>query len=204
MTWIRERLLDPNDDEERDTWLAAMRRSRIPQRFWDATAAQVKGDSRWIQQALTQPVAWAGTGAGFFLHGPFNTGKSAAAALLARDFVERCHVVMWLSVRDVPGMRFRETDELKALDDTLRRVDLLVLDDLGAERFRLGSAAGAALEETVRIVYERKRSVVFTSNKAWDQFQATYSVGFVSIVKRMAIPIALLDSWPDSPDMRMA
>ena len=42
----------------------------------------------------------------FFITGEVNTGKSAAGAIVARDFVCRCHVVLWLSVRDVPGIRF--------------------------------------------------------------------------------------------------
>jgi DNA replication protein DnaC len=204
LTWVRNRIMTYADQEDRMMWEQAMRRSRIPGRFWDADPSAVKGDNRWMHQALDNPAAWAGTGAGFFIHGPFNTGKSAAAAILARDFVNRCHVVLWLSVRDVPGMRFRDTPDMAKLDDTLRRADLLVLDDLGAERFRLESAAGAALEETVRILYERKRPVIFTSNKAWDQFQATYSEGFVSVVKRMAIPITLLDPWGDAPNLVMA
>ena len=197
MSWIREHRLEV---DEPGTLNRALERARIPKRFWSADHSAVKGDNTWIQQALDNPDGWAGKGYGFFLNGPFNTGKSAAAAILARDFVMRCRVVVWVAVRDVPAIRFHE-GEMAEVDALLRRADLLVLDDLGSERFRLTSAAGAALEEVVRIMYESQRPTIITSNKGWDQFQATYSPAFVSLVKRVSIPIALIDPWDEGPTL---
>lgn len=201
-SWVRERRLNPDDPEDDGQWRQALSRARIPARHWSARQELVKGDRRWLDESLAHPEKWAGKGYGFFINGPFNTGKSAAAALLAMEFVRRCHVVLWLSVREVPAVRFRE-GELGLLNDLLQRVDLLVLDDLGSERFRMESAAGAALEEVIRIIYDRNRSVILTSNKGWDEFEGVYAMApaLVSIVKRMVIPIALLDSWPNTPDL---
>jgi len=202
LTWIREHRLNPDEDPIR--FHQAMERANIPRRFWDADPEQVKGDNTWIKQSLADPAnVWAGRGYGLFIHGPFNTGKSAAAAILARDFVMRCHVVLWLSVRDVPAVRFHEGDMAK-LDKLLRRADLLVLDDLGSERYRLESAAGAALEEVVRIMYEANRAPIITSNVEWQAFQAGYPKSFVSLVTRMCIPVSLVDPWDDKPNLGMA
>jgi DNA replication protein DnaC len=181
-----------------------MRRANIPERFWDATPDQVKGNNKWMRQALGQPDLWAEKGYGFYLHGPFNTGKSAAACILARDFVLRAHKVLFLKVCDVPRTRFHDGAEGVALDTRLRHADLLVLDDLGSERFRLDSAAGAALEEVVRIMYDRSRPIVITSNKAWEgEFPASYGSvpAFVSVVQRICISVALVDPWPDGPSL---
>ena len=203
MTWVRDRRLDPAEDPDR--WVAALRRARIPDRFWSADIEKVKGNVGWIRSALANVEKWAGQGNGFYINGPFNTGKSAAAALLAMEFIRRCHVVVWLSVREVPGVRFHE-GELAAVDALLQRADVLVLDDLGSEKFRMTSAAGGALEEVVRIMYERQRAVIFTSNKGWPEFPHTYATtpGFVSVVQRISIPVALIDPWNDTPNMRFS
>jgi DNA replication protein DnaC len=179
-----------------------MRRARIPERYWFSDVNQVKGDTRWLEQALRHPDEWAGEGYGYFIHGPFNTGKSAVACILARDFVMRAHAVLFLKVCDVPRVRFNEGEEGAALNARLRRADLVVLDDLGSERFRLESAAGAALEEVVRIMYDRQRPIIFTSNKSWSsEFTASYGSvpAFISVVQRVCIPVSMVDAWPGRP-----
>lgn len=204
MTWVREHRLDPNDETDRGRIEAALQRACIPRRFWTARPGEVKGRNGWIMQALAEPEKWAGEGHGFYLHGPFNTGKSAAACILARDFVLRAHKVLFLKVCDVPRVRFHEDDEASMLDARLRACDLLVLDDLGSERFRLDSAAGAALEEVARIMYDKQRPMLVTSNKSWEtEFPGSYGgvPAFISVVQRMCIPVAMIDTWPDRPTL---
>jgi len=204
MTWVREHRLSTEDPEDRGQIEAALRRSRIPQRFWNAQFDLVKGKTGWLRQALDEPAAWAEKGYGFYLHGPFNSGKSAAACILGRDYVLRAHKVLFLKVCDVPRVRFHEGEEGSALDARLRACDLLILDDLGSERFRLDSAAGAALEEVVRIMYDKARPIIITSNKSWEsEFPGSYSAvpAFVSVVRRVCIPVALIDTWPDCPSL---
>lgn len=201
MSWVRQQVLNPSDPDDAGNWQAALRRARIPDRYWTATPEQVKGDSRWLRTALDRPEEWAGKGWGFYVNGPFNTGKTAVAAILMMEFIRRCHAVLWLSVREVPAVRFHE-GVLGELDERLMQADMVVLDDLGAERFRIDGPAGAALEETVRIVTERGRSITFTSNNPWEAFPATYSAvpAFVSVVQRHTIPITLLATWPGTPE----
>jgi DNA replication protein DnaC len=183
-------------------WLAALRRARIPDRYWAARPEWVRGDHRWIFDALNAPEKWADKGWGFYLGGAFNTGKTACAAILMMEFVRRCHNVLWIAVREVPGMRFHE-GALAALDERLMTADMVVLDDLGAERFKLDGPGGTALEETVRIVTERGRSITFTSNAAWEKLAINYAVvpAFVSVVQRHTIPVMLTQTWPGAPDV---
>lgn len=206
MTWVYERRMDPSDPDDQEQWYAALRRARIPERHWDACPELVKGNNQWMFQALAGPEAWAGRGYGFYIHGQFNTGKSAAAAILAMEFVRRCHVVVWLSVRDVAGVRFRESDDAKERNAMLERADLVVLDDLGSERFKLDGAGGSALEETVRIAYDRGRSMLITSNHSWDVFPKVYGAvpALVSVVQRLSLPVVLTRQWPNEPGIGMA
>lgn len=199
-SWIRERRLDP--DEDPGTWRCALQRARIPDRYWTARPECVKGDTRWLTTALSAPEKWAGKGYGFFIHGPFNTGKTAVGAILLQEFIRRCHAALWLAVREIPGVRFHEPP-LGDLDARLMVCDALVIDDLGSERYKIDGPAGAALEETVRIVTERGRALVITSNKSWDSFAATYAAApaFVSVVQRHIIPISLHIPWPNAPEI---
>lgn len=201
MAWIRERRFGPEDGTQ---WFAALKRARIPERYWSAQLAAVKDDARWLHEAINHPEAWADKGWGFYINGPFNTGKTAAAALLAMEFVKRCHHVLWLAVREIPGVRWRQNDALAALDTRLGTADMVVVDDLGAENFKVDSLAWTTLEETVRIVTERGRSVTFTSNTAWESFPAVYRAlpAFVSVVRRYTIPVSLTSTWPDEPGLR--
>jgi DNA replication protein DnaC len=151
---------------------------------------------------LVHPELWLGKGYGAFFHGPENTGKSSLAAIFAMEALRRIEQVLWLHVRDVPAVRFRENPEFAKVDDLLHQADFLVLDDLGAERFRMSSAAGPALEETVRILYERNRSVFVTSNFSWKAFDEHYSKEarpLVSVLNRVVIPVALTIPWPGEP-----
>ena len=43
MTWVREHRIHLDDPEDRGAIEAALRRSRIPQRFWNAQFGLVKG-----------------------------------------------------------------------------------------------------------------------------------------------------------------
>lgn len=200
LTWVRERRLDPV--EEPQEWAAALRRARVPARYHTATVEQVRGDARWLAQATENPSWWADHGWGFYICGPFNTGKTACAALLAMEMIRRCHEVLWLAVREVAGMRFHE-GALGALDTRLETADVLVLDDLGGERWKLDGPAGTALEETVRIMTERGRCVFITSNVPWTDFPHAYGAipALVSIVQRYSVPVVLIERWPDAPQV---
>lgn len=202
--WIRDPVVDPAEDPA--AWREGLKAARIPDKFWCAKASQVRDESvrRWAATLLRTPGMWLGKGYGFFLHGPENTGKSSLAAVFAMDALKRAEQPVWLHVRDIPGVRFRETPELAKVDDSLRSADLLVLDDLGAERFKLSSAAGPALEETIRIFYERGRSIIVTSNINWEAFQTHYSIEarpLVSVLARVVIPAALVLPWPSAPGL---
>ncbi len=193
-----ENLKDPGEWED---WL---RRCRIPSGYWHCSPSQIsKREVReFVEGGIANIKSWLGNGMGFYLHGPFNSGKSALAAILAMDAARRAERVLWLSVRDLASVRFRETPEFAAVNDALYHCDLLVVDDLGAERFRLTGAAGAALEEAIRIPYDRSRSVIVTSNISWGDFPVHYAEidGFVSVLKRRIYPFAVVnDQWPDGP-----
>jgi DNA replication protein DnaC len=192
-------------DKDPDRWWDALLASNLPERYWGATVAAIGAGkvSGWVKAVLADAPQWLSEGRGFYICGPLNTGKSCIAALLLMDAVKRMETTLWLSVRDVPGARFRDTPKMADLDDRLRRCDLLVIDDLGSERFKRTGPAASALEETVRILYDRQRSVIVTSNFSWrqlDQEYAQFNAPLVSVLRRTVKPFEVLnDQWPLEP-----
>jgi DNA replication protein DnaC len=189
----RDPALDPG------RWCKLLTDANVPELVRDATLEMVRGDKAWLQGALTQPEEWLGRGFGYYIQGQLCTGKSSAAGLLIMEAVRRCEVCTWVPVRDVPGVRFMENDRLKALHERLYRSDLLVLDDIGSESYRLAGAGGAALEAVVRIMYDRNRTVVYTSNLAWQTFANTYPASLVSVIRRRSWPVTMTERWPEAP-----
>lgn len=204
MRVIRDRVRSPESDPA--GWREALDDANLPEGYRSASVAAIApGERLWIAAALESFPSLLGKGHGYYIHGNLNAGKSSLAAILLMDAVQRCERALWLPVRDVPMARFREGARGAWLDDRLARCDLLVLDDLGAERFRLSSAAGPALEEAVRIPYDRGRSIIITSNMPWETFistspYATDMPPLVSVIRRRVYPVAIRNTqWPVEP-----
>jgi DNA replication protein DnaC len=107
------------------------------------------------------------TGRGLWFHGDVGTGKTSLAMLVAKDALDRGRTV---AVYPVPRLLavIRQTygneggDSYASMFRRLSTVDLLVLDDLGAER-----QTEWVLEQLYVLVNERwqdQRSVVVTTN----------------------------------------
>jgi len=197
---VRDRVITPEDDG----WARGLAAAHLPDRYKDSAIEVITLPSlrTWLTQATETAADWMAEGFGYYLHGPFNGGKSSAAAILLMEAVRRCERALWLPVRTVPGVRFREGPRNAALDDYLQECDFLVLDDLGSEKFRLDSAGGAALESTVRIMYDRRRTVVMTANVSWRTFPAAYADAgaLVSCLSRVVSPVEIVnDQWPSAP-----
>ena len=205
MRRVRDHSPRRNPDEDPQHFYECLRASNLPERYWRSTPDKIKGDElrAWVERQLATEKEWLSEGKGLYLMGDLNSGKSSIAAMLLMDAVRRCESALWLSVRDVPTVRFREGERGQALSARLDTCDLLVLDDLGSERFRLSSAAGAALEETVRILYDRGRSLIVTANVSWRQLDVQYGAEagpFVSVLRRLVTPYHVVyDQWPLEP-----
>lgn len=203
MRRIRDRVFDPA--QEPVEWRRMLEGANVPDRYWHARPAAIVNPQirEWVERAVAHAADWLAQGAGFFLCGPPNTGKSSVASILVQEALRRAERCLWLPVRDVPRVRFGSDEEARVLDKKLRHADVVVIDDLGAERFKLSGAAGGALEETLRIAYDRSRSVIVTCNYTWEDFQAVYNPEagpLVSAMRRLVWPVAIVSGqWPDAP-----
>jgi DNA replication protein DnaC len=107
------------------------------------------------------------TGRGMWFTGDFGTGKTTLAMLISKTAMEADHTVAIYSLPRLLSMlreTFREDSEysLSQLIDKLCSVDLLHIDDVGAEQ-----TSSWVLEQLYTVVntrYEDKRSIILTTN----------------------------------------
>jgi len=164
-------------EQERNQRLAAANISpRLAEctfeRFWPE-----EGNWQAFQQCAEYPKRWPlqmkeAQGSGLLLWGKSGVGKTHLAAALANRMLERgarvrfCNVTEWLNrLRD----ECHEGEPVKERMEDLGAADLLVLDDLGAEK---GTAW--ALEKVYQVVnrrYEGLQPLVVTTNLDLNQLE---------------------------------
>ncbi len=161
-----------------DCWRAAnaerqLAESRIPRRYQHCSLDNfIVYDNEKLKKAVTYARRFAeqfpAVDKGLFLIGPPGIGKShLAAAVLKQVIVTRGAHGLFYDVRDLlKVIRSTYNPEVKATEfDVLRPVmaaELLVLDDLGAEK------TSEWVEETLNLIvttrYNERRPTIFTSN----------------------------------------
>jgi DNA replication protein DnaC len=133
-------------------------------------------------------------GRGLWFEGDVGTGKTTLAMLVSRAALDAGRSVAIYSLpRLLADIRatFQDDAEGSYVDviDRLAAVDLLHLDDVGAER-----SNDWVLEQLYTIVnarYEDERSIVITTNLAKDEIEAQIGLRTVSRLKEMCDPLHL-------------
>jgi DNA replication protein DnaC len=134
------------------------------------------------------------TGRGLWFTGDVGTGKTTLAMLVSRAALDagRCVAIYSLPrlLAEIRGT-FESDSEGSYVDflDRLAAVDLLHLDDVGAER-----SSPWVLEQLYAIVnarYEDERSMVVTTNLEHDEVEEQIGKRTVSRLKEMCDPVPL-------------
>lgn len=136
----------------------------VPARYRDATSSGLdhvaradvdRWSSTWLdRRGVDVP--------NLVLVGPAGTGKTWAAAAAARPIVEAGHPVLFVSTADLLDDARDRTAPTASIERSAGAVDLLVLDDLGAERLTEWGA------ERLLIIADRRwrttRATIVTTN----------------------------------------
>jgi DNA replication protein DnaC len=152
---------------------AARLEARIPRRYMSLSFEQLEGDMlaafpeqiRVVRRFSTRISENLEQGSGVWIMGDVGTGKTALAMMVSRAALEAGHTVAIYSLPRLLNL-IRESIEQEegvvGFLDRLSVVDLLQIDDVGAE-----SRTDWALEQLYSIVnarYEDRRSIVMTTN----------------------------------------
>lgn len=120
---------------------------------------------------------------GLLMWGGVGTGKSCVAAAIANHLLnERVPVVMTSFVKIVEDVQMKKISDTD-LYETLSRADLVIFDDLGAER-----KTDFALEIVYNAIddrYRKKLPMIITTNKTLDEMKSVDDIRYIRIYDRI-------------------
>lgn len=120
---------------------------------------------------------------GLLLYGDVGTGKSFAAACIANDLLSKKYpVIMTSFVKILSLIQSREMQDAEILE-RMEKVDLVIFDDLGAER-----GTDYALEKVYEIVDGRCRQnlpMIFTTNLTKEAMETESDIRYSRIYDRI-------------------
>lgn len=178
---------------------AALYSAGVPERYWTASLLPLEESThkKHLVSFLTKIHRFVEQGRGLYIHGPFETGKTFAAVAIGKEVLRRGGSFYFLKARDVLRVMYenQETvDGTAIVRNVIRRVDLLILDDLGQEGFDPKKHGGAELEGILRDQYDAKSSILVTSNHSPKQLSEKYTDAFTNILRRSVDTIFLKTS----------
>lgn len=120
---------------------------------------------------------------GLLFYGPVGTGKSFAAACIANYLMSCLRPVMMTSFVKLLQQVSAFKDDEEDLLERLMEPDLLILDDLGAER-----NTDFALEKVYNIVdsrYRAQKPIILTTNLSLQEMKQTTDIRYARIYDRV-------------------
>lgn len=184
-----------------------MRTLRIPRKYENARVSAIHDEQlrKWMYTFLGECDS-SGKAAGVTFYGPNGTGKTYAAAALARflygiSMVE--HPPVFARAAEVVDL-WNEHDSYReqTYRSTFRTCDLLVLDDLGKEdrttEYRT-SKASAIIGNVLRSRVQAALPTIITSNVPYEEFEETYGKSITSLLHESSSSFCLVNG----PDKRM-
>jgi len=170
----------------------------VPERYWLVSLSQMQeSESQKKLVGYLQTVhAQIEKGQGLFIYGGFETGKTSAAVAIIKEVLRRGGSSYLMRSRHLLRAIYdnEETpDGLELIRHRMQKVDLLVLDDLGAEGFDSKKGGGAELEGVFRDRYDRSLPIIVTSNYSPDKLKPVYTEAIVNIIRR-TVAVVKMDS----------
>lgn len=157
-----------------------LRIARVPELYRDAQWDRVRSPAirewslgikaRTPKNGDAGPPNYALLGHGMMILGPTGTGKSSAAALVARETLAAGRNVAW---RYVPDLLDTMTSGARERTPELRRlslVDVLILDDFGVRE--IADWEVGYMDQIMEARYRTRKPVVITSNLTAQQIMA--------------------------------
>jgi len=144
----------------------------LPPRILDPIRAYVRDLPQNVDQ-----------GRGLWLSGPSGTGKTSAAIAIAKEALQRSYTVSFRTVPDLLSQirttyRDNALDSYESLRAKLEEVDLLLLDDVGAEQ-----TTPWVLEQFYVVINSRmlaQRPIIVTTNLGSDELERQMTARVVS------------------------
>jgi DNA replication protein DnaC len=183
--------------DKKEITVSDLKRANVPEKFWYATLSAVPRNLPYMKKVLAYYIRMEelmDKGIGVYLFSTDNqTGKtSIAVALLKRALRLRKTVFFEEAGRLKNALtRNEEFEDNILLDQRIRFVDLLVIDDLGKEYRTSSGYAESTFENIVRDRIQTMKPIIITGNIPPKSIGNTYSQSMSAILKGSLIPIQI-------------
>lgn len=174
-----------------------MKRANIPENFWYATLSSIPKHLPYVQKVLSYYAKMEELmeqGIGLYLHSKENqTGKTSIAVALGKRALRLRKTVLFEEAGRLKNglMRNEEFDETFSLDQRIRFVDLLIIDDLGKEYRTDSGYAETTFENIIRDRVQTLKPIIITGNLTPKEVGTTYSSSLSAILRSTLIPIGI-------------
>ena len=169
--WAQEQLRQAQ--KAKAEHILSLRKIGLPQGLWGATFDADDSPGSPISKTCRKYVkAWPEMyrrGAGIVFFGGVGTGKTYYAACIANALIEQERRVLFTTVPDLVSRMSAFSDERDEVISELCAANLVVLDDLGAER-----DTEFAIEQVFALVSAREQShkpTIYTTNLSMDELR---------------------------------
>lgn len=171
---------------------AMLRRMGIPEIHFEAALSKIGDEGRThrdaIKHYITNMREYVQRGVGLILHGMHGTGKTAIATILLRECRARKGDGLLMDASQVTETAFGELfDHETTLAEQARQVEILAIDDYGAEHW---SPFGARqMEQLVRHRCANLKPLVLTTNLSLMEFAAKIGAPVMALLRAHTIPV---------------
>ena len=181
--------------DKKELTVADLRRSNIPENFWYATVSSIPEHLPYYKKVVAyyaQMEKFIEEGIGLYLFSETNqTGKTSIAAALLKRAMRIRKTGYFTESGSLKNALTRNDnfDPEIMLEQRVKTVDLLVIDDLGKEYRTSSGYAENTFENILRFRVQSKKPTLITSNIVPKDIEQTYSASLSAILKTTLIPV---------------
>lgn len=167
---------------------ADLQRMNIGKRFWGVHLSEIPKLAKYrevLEQFISRLKDAIDSGMGLFLYGDYRKGKTSAAAIVAKAVVAHGGTAFFIRADDLTRVVVERTafDDEETVEERMRSVDLLIIDDLGSEHSR--EFGESLVERVVRWRYDHRKSLVVTVNVPAGKLEEKFNEGLMKVMRSM-------------------
>lgn len=181
--------------DKKELTVSDLKRANVPEKFWYVTLSSVPKDLPYMNKVLAYYVRaeeMLEKGIGLYLYSKENqTGKTSIAVALLKRIIRLRYTALFEEAGRLKNAltRNEEFDEAFTIDQRIRSVDMLVIDDLGKEYRTSSGYAETTFENIIRDRIQSLKPIIITGNLAPKAISSTYSHSLSAMLKGSLVPI---------------
>jgi len=181
--------------EIKELTVADLRRANVPENYWYCTIASIPEELEYRKKVVSyyaQMESFLSKGIGLYLFSSDNqTGKTSIAIALLKRALKLKKTAFFSEAGTLKNAlaKNEEFDDQMLLEQRIKNVDLLVIDDLGKEYRTSSGYAENTFENIFRHRIQSLKPLIVTGNMFPKDIEKTYSTSLAALLKGSLIPI---------------